>query len=87
MKKLLLISTCLVLLLSCTNQKETKIENHISVNYKQKVNGYNVSAKVVRDSIKEKYFSDIITREAELTFKKRNQELKFVNPFYADYKL
>lgn len=87
MKKILFISTCLVLLLSCTNQKKTKTENHTYVHYKQKVNGYNVSVKIIKDSIKEKYFSDIATREAELTFKKINQELKVVNPYYADYKL
>ena len=80
MRKRLLLYVCLIGLLSCT-------DSNISIHYKQKVNGYDVSVKILPDSIQEGYFSDIATREAELTFKKDNQELIVKNLYYGDKSL
>ena len=80
MRRLLLLYVSLIGLLSCT-------DSNININYKQQVNGYDVSVKVFTDSIQEEYFSDIVTREAELTFKKDNQELIVKNPYYGDKSL
>ena len=82
MKKLLFIFACSISLLSCN-----QADSNISIHYKQKVNGYDVLVKVFTDSIQEGYFSDIVTREAELTFKKDNQELIVKNPYYGDKSL
>ena len=80
MKKRLLLFVSLIGILSCT-------DSSISINYKQQVNGYYVSVKVFADSIQEEHFSDIVTRKAELTFKKDGQELIIENPCYADRSL
>lgn len=85
MKKLLLLCACLTFLASCNFQrdKEHTKNIYIHVNYKQKVNGYDVSAIIITDSVHEEYFADIVTREAMLIFKKDNQELTVLNPSYA----
>ena len=80
MRKRLLLFVSLFGLLSCT-------DSCISIHYKQKVNGYDVSVKVFTDSIQEEYLSDIATREAELTFKRDGQQLIVENPCYADRSL
>ena len=59
MRRLLFIFLSLVFLQSCNFQQNQKTENHTYVNYKQKVNGYDVSVKILPDSIHEGYFSDI----------------------------
>ena len=80
MRKQLLLYVCLIGLLSCS-------DSNISIHYKQKVNGYDVSVKILPDSIQEEYLSDIVAREAKLTFKKDNQELIVKNPYYGDKNL
>lgn len=62
-------------------------DTQMHVHYKQKVNGYDVSAKILVDSIQEEYFSDIVGREAVLTFRKGKHEMTVVNPCYADKNL
>ena len=87
MRRLFFIFLSLVFLQSCNFQQNQKTENHTYVNYKQQVNGYDVSVKILPDSIQEGYFSDIVTRKAELTFKKDSQELVVENPYYGDKNL
>lgn len=80
MRKQLFLYVSLIGLLSCA-------DSNIHVHYNQKVNGYDVSVKVLTDSIQEEYFSDIVTRKAVLTFKKDGRELIIENPCYADNNL
>ena len=79
MRKQLLLLVSLTGLLSCG-----QADSNIHVHYNQKVNGYDVSAKILVDSIQEEYFSDIVGREAVLTFRKGKHEMTVVNPCYAD---
>ena len=79
MRKQLLLLVSLTGLLSCK-----QADSNIHVHYNQKVNGYDVSAKILVDSIQEEYFSDIVGREAVLTFRKGKHEMTVVNPCYAD---
>ena len=86
MKKLLLLCASLASLASCNFQRDkehTEDNIYVHVNYKQKVNGYDVSASIITDSVREEYFADIVTREAVLTFRKDNQKLTVLNPSYA----
>ena len=86
MKRLLLLCVCLASLASCNFQRDkehTEEYIYVQVNYKQKVNDYDVSADIITDSVREEYFADIVTREAILTFRKDNQNLCVVNPSYA----
>ena len=86
MKKLLLLCASLASLASCNFQRDkehTEDNIYVHVNYKQKVNGYDVSASIITDSVREEYFADIVTREAILTFIKDNQKLIVQNPCYA----
>ena len=72
--------------MSCSFQRDkehTEDNIYVHVNYKQKVNGYDVSASIITDSVREEYFADIVTREAILTFRKDNQKLTVLNPSYA----
>ena len=90
MKRLLLLCVCLESLMSCSFQRDkehTKEYIYVHVNYKQKVNGYNVSVKIITDSLHEEYFSDIASRKAIICFKKDYQELIIQNPSYADNNL
>lgn len=82
MRKQLLLLVSLIGLLSCG-----QADSNIHVHYNQKVNGYDVSVKVITDSIQEEYFSDIVGREAVLTFRKGKHEMTVVNPYYADKNL
>ena len=59
-------------------------DSNIHVHYSQKVNGYDVSVEILTDSIRDEYFSDIVGREAVLTFRKGKHEMTVVNPCYAD---
>ena len=81
-RKLIIITCCLIGLMSCKHA-----DTQMHVHYNQKVNGYDVSVKVITDSIQEEYFSDIVGREAVLTFRKGEQEVTVVNPCYADKSL
>ena len=90
MKRLLLLCVCLESLMSCSFQRDkehTEEYIYVHVNYKQKVNGYNVSVKIITDSLHEEYFSDIASRKAIICFKKDYQELIIQNPSYADNNL
>ena len=87
--KMLLIFFCCFLTLSAYKQQTR--ENEISdscgqtytyIKYRQKVNGYDVSVKFLKDFEAEE--SNIITKEAVLSFKKDNEELTIVNPCYSD---
>ena len=80
MRKRLLLFVSLFGLLSCT-------DSCISIHYTQKVNGYDVSVKVFTNSIQKERFADIVTRKAELTFKKDGQELIVENSYYGDKSL
>ena len=82
MRKQLLLLVSLIGLLSCG-----QADSNIHVHYKQKINEYDVSAKILVDSIQEEYFSDIVGREAVLMFRKGKQEVTVVNPCYADKNL
>ena len=76
--------------MSCSFQRDkehTEEYIYVHVNYKQKVNGYNVSVKIITDSLHEEYFSDIASRKAIICFKKDYQELIIQNPSYADNNL
>ena len=82
MKKQLLVLVSLIGLLSCG-----QADANIHVHYNQKVYGYDVSAKILVDSMQEEFFSDIVGREAVLTFRKGKHEMTVVNPCYADKNL
>lgn len=81
-RELIIFTCCLIGLMSCKHA-----DTQMNVHYNQKVNGYDVSAKILVDSIQEEYFSDIVGREAVLTFRKGKHEMKVVNPCYADKNL
>lgn len=92
MKKLLPLLICLTTIIACNNQNRANKEKRkeeicINIHYKQKVNGYDVSVKIITDSLHEEYFSDIVSRRAILCFKKESQELIIQNPSYADNNL
>ena len=78
-RELIIFTCCLIGLISCK-----QADSNIHVHYSQKVNGYDVSAKILVDSIRDEYFSDIVGREAVLTFRKGKHEMTVVNPCYAD---
>lgn len=84
-----MLIVCLYFIASCSLQKSKSVkevneeEICVLINYKQPFNGYNVSAIINTDSEYEKYFSDIVSRDAVLTFKKDRQEISLVNPSFA----
>ena len=82
MRKQLLLLVSLIGLLSCG-----QADSNIHVHYSQKVNEYDVSVEILTDSIRDEYFSDIVGREAVLTFRKGKHEMTVVNPCYADKNL
>ena len=81
-RELIIFTCCLIGLMSCK-----QADSNIHVHYSQKVNGYDVSVEILTDSIRDEYFSDIVGREAVLTFRKGKHEMTVVNPCYADKNL
>ena len=92
-KSHVLLFLCIAIIAACNTpektDKHTKSDKNINFNicYKQKVNGYAVSATIITDSLYEEFHSDITQREAVLSFKKDNQEFTIFNPLYADKNL
>ena len=61
--------------------------SYAGIKYKEKVNGYEVFVKVLRDSIHDMYKSDLVGRNAVLYFRKGEPVLIIMDSSYADTNL
>lgn len=96
MKKLLMIIGCLLILSAGKHSTKgnessetfkTIDQSYTYIKYRQKVNGYEVSAIFLNDSIQDGCHPETILGKAILSFRNRKHEIIIVNPSYTDNNL